>query len=148
RAWRESDADSLGEHANNFNVSRWMVDNFPHPYTQADAEFWVREGHAALGTNWAIAFEDQAVGGCGMVPEEGMRRCNCQVGWWLGQGHWGKGVVTSVARALVARAFENPQTTRVYAPIYAGNLRSMRVAEKAGMVLEGIQRKGIVKSGR
>jgi [ribosomal protein S5]-alanine N-acetyltransferase len=55
--------------------------------------------------------------------------------------HW-------ASRALVAHAFEQPQFTRLFAPIHAGNTRSMRVAQKAGFALEGIQRQGAMKAGR
>ena len=149
RAWRAGDAPALALHANNVNVWRWMSDSFPQPYTLEIAQHWVARGHIDFGgDNWAIACGDEAVGGCGIVPQQGPLRCNAEVGWWLAQAHWGRGVVTKVAQALVARAFENPQITRVFAPIHAGNARSMRVAEKNGFVLEGVQRQGAIKAGR
>jgi ribosomal-protein-alanine N-acetyltransferase len=149
RAWRESDAPSLSKHADNVNVWRWMSDSFPHPYTLAVAEHWVHRGHIDFGgDNWAIALSGEAVGGCGVIPQDGPLRCNAEVGWWLAEEHWGQGIVTHVAQALVTRAFENPQITRVFAPIHAGNRRSMRVAEKNGFVLEGVERQGAVKDGR
>jgi RimJ/RimL family protein N-acetyltransferase len=37
---------------------------------------------------------------------------------------------------------------RIFAPIHAGNLRSMRVAEKAGMRLESVQPRSAYKQGR
>lgn len=149
RAWRGGDADSLARHADNFEVWRWMSDGFPQPYTRAIAEHWVARGHIEFGgDNWAIALGDEAVGGCGIHPQDGPLRCNAEVGWWLAQAHWGRGIATRVAGALVARAFANPEITRVFAPIHAGNARSMRVAEKNGFVLEGVQRQGAVKAGR
>jgi [ribosomal protein S5]-alanine N-acetyltransferase len=149
RAWRSGDAQALARHANNMNVWRWMSDSFPHPYTLAIAEHWVERGHIDFGgDNWAIACDDEAVGGCGIHSQGGPLRCNAEVGWWLAEEHWGRGVTTRVAAALVARAFENLQISRVFAPIHAGNTRSMRVAEKNGFVLEGVQRQGAVKAGR
>jgi RimJ/RimL family protein N-acetyltransferase len=149
RAWREGDAPSLSKHAGNVNVWRWMSDRFPHPYTLDIAEHWVRRGHIDFGgDHWAIAIDGQAVGGAGIAPQDGPLRCNAEIGWWLAEEHWGRGIVTRVAAALVARAFDNPQITRVFAPIHAGNQRSMRVAEKTGFVLEGVQRQGAVKAGQ
>jgi ribosomal-protein-alanine N-acetyltransferase len=149
RAWRDGDAPSLARHASNVEVWRWMSDRFPHPYTPAVAEHWVRAGHVEFGgDNWAIALDDEAVGGCGIAPLDGPLRCNAEVGWWLAEPFWGQGVTTLVARALVARAFEDPRITRVFAPIHAGNRRSMRVAEKAGFALEGVQRRSAIKAGR
>lgn len=149
RAWRAEDAPSLAKHANNPNVWRWMSDNFPHPYTLEIAEHWVTRGHIDFGgENWAIAVEDEAVGGCGIHQEDGQFRCNAEVGWWLAEEHWGQGIVTRVAAALVERAFADPTITRVYAPVHAGNHRSARVAEKNGFVLEGVQPQSAIKDCR
>jgi ribosomal-protein-alanine N-acetyltransferase len=128
RAWRESDATALTQHANNPNVWRWMSDAFPHPYTREIAETWVARGHIDFGgDNWAIAFGDEAVGGCGIAPLAGPQRCVAEVGWWL----------------------RRPRPLwRLVAPIHAGNQRSMRVAEKAGFLLEAVQRQSTVKAGR
>jgi [ribosomal protein S5]-alanine N-acetyltransferase len=149
RAWRSGDAATLARHANNIEVWRWMSDSFPHPYTREIAEHWVTRGHIEFGgDNWAIACGEEAVGGCGVVPQQGPLCCNAEVGWWLAEEYWRRGVVTRVAGALVSHAFANPQITRVFAPIHAGNARSMRVAEKSGFVLEGVQRQGAIKAGR
>ncbi|MDH4060100.1 MAG: GNAT family N-acetyltransferase [Aquincola sp.] len=149
RAWRASDAPSLARHADNVNVWRWMSDSFPHPYTLPIAEHWVTRGHIDFGgENWAIACDDEAVGGCGIHPGAGQFRCNAEVGWWLAESHWGRGIGTRVAALLAARAFADPQITRVFAPVHAGNLRSMRVAEASGFVLEGVQPKSAIKDGR
>jgi RimJ/RimL family protein N-acetyltransferase len=149
RAWQGGDAASLSKHADNVNVWRWMSDSFPHPYTLDVAEHWVSRGHVDFGgENWAIAFGDEAVGGCGIHPGTGQFRCNAEVGWWLAEPHWGRGIGTRVAGLLAARAFENPQITRVFAPVHAGNRRSMRVAEANGFVLESVQPKSAIKAGR
>jgi len=149
RAWRASDAASLARHANNLNVWRWMSDTFPHPYTLEIASYWVQRGHIEFGgDNWAVALDDEAVGGCGIHWGQQQFRCNAELGWWLAEPYWGRGVVTRAAAALVARAFRDPAITRVFAPIHAGNARSMRVAEKNGFVLEGVQRLSALKVGR
>jgi RimJ/RimL family protein N-acetyltransferase len=149
RGWREGDAPSLSRHADDVEVWRWMSDSFPHPYTMDIARHWVRDGHVDFGgDNWAIALDDEAVGGCGIHAGAGQFRCNAEVGWWLAQAHWGRGIATRVAATLVERAFANPRITRVFAPIHAGNRRSMRVAEKNGFTLEGVERQGAVKDGR
>lgn len=146
RAWRGSDALTLALHANNVNVWRNMSDSFPHPYTLEIAEHWVLHGHIDFGgDNWAIAWHDTAVGGCGIHQEAAQFRCNAELGWWLAEEHWGRGVATRVAGALVERAFAHPEIMRVYAPIHAGNHRSMRVAEKNGFVLEGVQPQSAIK---
>jgi RimJ/RimL family protein N-acetyltransferase len=148
RAWRKTDARALARHANNINVWRWMSDGFAHPYTLENAEHWVTRGQIDFGgDNWAIAWDDEAVGGCGIVAQAGPLRCNAEVGWWLAEEHWGRGVGSRVARALVTRALDNAQITRVFAPIHDGNERSMAIARSAGMHLEAVQRRSAIKNG-
>lgn len=149
RAWREADAPLLARHADNPNVWRWMSDGFPHPYTLAIAEHWVRTGHVEFGgDNWAIDCNGQAVGGCGINPGSGRERCVAEVGWWIGEPFWGRGAGARMARLLVERAFAYPGIVRVVAPIHAGNERSMAVARHAGMTEESVQRCAAVKDGR
>jgi RimJ/RimL family protein N-acetyltransferase len=149
RAWRDSDAPALAEHASNPKVWRNMSDSFPHPYVLSIAEHWVRRGHIEFGgDNWAIAFQDQAVGGCGIHREEGGFRCNAEIGYWIAEPYWGRGVGTQVARTLTEHAFDNPEVTRVFAPIHAYNPASIRVVEKAGFVREGVLRLSAIKAGQ
>ena len=149
RAWRAGDAPALALHANNVNVWRSMSDAFPHPYTLEIAQQWVTRGHIDFGgDNWAITCNDVAVGGGGIRQQAGQVRCNAEVGWWLAEAHWGCGVGTRVAMQLAAHALAQVDITRVFAPIHAHNERSMRVAEKAGFRLEGIQPQSAFKDGR
>lgn len=149
RPWRASDAAALAQHANDTEVWRWMSDSFPHPYTPEIAQHWVTRGQIDFGgDNWAIALDDQALGGCGIHGGAGQFRCNAEIGWWLARPYWGRGVVSRVAALLVQRAFDNPAITRVFAPIHAGNARSMSVARKAGLSLEGVQRLSAMKAGQ
>jgi [ribosomal protein S5]-alanine N-acetyltransferase len=149
RAWRAHDAPALAEHANNRSVWRNMSDRFPHPYTLEIAQDWVQRGHVDFGgDNWAIALDDAAVGGCGVRQLDSHLRCNAEIGYWLAEPYWGRGVVTRVARALIDRALADPAITRVFAPIHADNPASMRVAEKAGMVLEAVQPQSALKAGQ
>ncbi len=149
RAWHESDALSLARHVNNVNILRWMSDTFPRHYTPELAEHWVRHGHIEFGgDNWALTLDDEAVGGCGIHQQAAQFRCVAEVGWWLAEPHWGRGVMSHAARVLVSRALDNPQIARVFAPIHAGNARSMAVARHAGMHLEGVQRQSALKDGR
>ena len=149
RAWRHGDAAALAGHANNQNVWRNMSDSFPHPYTLEIAEHWVRRGHIDFGgDNWAIALHDAAVGGCGIRQRDSHLRCTAEIGYWLAEPFWGRGVVTRVARALIERGFAEPVITRIFAPIHADNPASMRVAEKAGMVRESVQPQSALKAGQ
>lgn len=149
RAWAATDAPSLAVHANNPRVWRNMADTFPHPYTLEIAQHWVARGHIDFGgDNWAIACDDVAVGGCGLHQGAGGERCNVEIGYWLGESYWGRGVATQVVRVLTARAFARAGVTRVFAPVHADNPASMRALEKNGFRREALLRRSACKGGR
>ncbi len=148
RAWREADAEALARHADNPAVWCNMSGGFPHPYTLEIAQHWVRQGHVDFGgDNWAIVLEDDAVGGCGIHPGSGAFRCNAEIGYWLAQQHWGRGIGTRVACTLTEHAFADPEIIRVFAPVHAYNPASVRVLEHCGFVREGLMRLSALKAG-
>lgn len=148
RAWRASDAETLASHANNRDVWRNMSDRFPHPYTLEIAQHWVAQGHIEFGgENYAIVIDDVAVGGAGVIQGEGQFICNVEIGYWLGQPYWGRGVATAVVRVLAERAFALPGITRVFAGVHADNPASARVLQKNGFEREGVLRRSAIKNG-
>jgi len=147
RAWREDDVWALARAANDERILQWMSDTWPSPYTERDAQWWIGTGQHAGGMAWALCLDDVPQGGAGLHPQTGIFRCNVELGWWLHPDHWGRGVVPAAAGHLVERAFSLPEVTRVFAPIHAGNARSVRVAEKAGMRLESVQPRSAFKRG-
>ena len=67
RSWQPQDTPSLVRHANNHSVWRNLRDRFPHPYTAADAERWIRTATEAVPqTRFAIAIGNEAIGGIGL----------------------------------------------------------------------------------
>jgi [ribosomal protein S5]-alanine N-acetyltransferase len=147
RAWRGSDIERLAAIADDERIAAWMSDTWPEPYTAADARWWVQEGQFSMGHNWALCHDDVPCGGLGLHLQSGFLRCNAEVGWWLAPEHWGRGAMLAAARELLAQCWAQPEVTRVFAPIHAGNARSMRLAEKLGMRLEAVQRRSAFKRG-
>ncbi len=148
RAWHAQDAPALAEQAGDPAVWRNMSDAFPHPYTLETARHWVDRGHVEFGgDNWAVALDDRAVGGCGIVVQDGALRCNAEIGYWLARPYWGRGIGTRVATVLTERAFDDPAVMRVFAPVHAYNPASVRVLENCGFVREGVLRLSAVKAG-
>jgi RimJ/RimL family protein N-acetyltransferase len=149
RPWRADDLDSLVRHANNAAIARNLRDAFPHPYTRADGEFWI-----ALATtfdpcfHFAIEHEGEAVGGIGLSPRTDVERVSAEVGYWLGERVWGRGLAAAALQALVEHAFATTPLTRIFALPFAHNTASRRVLEKAGFHLEGLLRKAAIKEGR
>ncbi|MBB5204812.1 RimJ/RimL family protein N-acetyltransferase [Inhella inkyongensis] len=148
RAWRADDAASLQPLGNDERIARWMADSWPMPYTAADAQWWVETGSREFGSCWAICLNDRPQGGCGVNPGLGFLRCNAEIGWWLNPDHWGQGLAVQAGRHCIEHALAQTEITRIFAAVHGGNERSMRVAGKLGMTLEGVQRQGAIKQGR
>ncbi len=149
RSWRVTDAESLAAHANNRNVWRNLRDAFPHPYTLADAHAFLRMALAKTPeTFFALAVDGRAVGGIGFTLHGDVERVSAEIGYWLGEAFWGRGIVTEALRAVTRYAIEAHGLTRVYAVPFAWNTASFRVLEKAGYTAEARLRRSAIKEGR
>lgn len=148
RPWRAGDEVSLVRHADNREVWLNLRDRFPHPYTPADAEAWVRIATARRPqTNLAISVDGEAVGGVSLMLHDDVERLSAEIGYWLGEAFWGRGIMSAAVRASTEYAFSTFRLTRVYALPFARNAASLRVLEKAGYTREGVLRRSVVKDG-
>ncbi len=148
RAWRSADVASLVKYANNPNVARQLRDRFPHPYTAADARQFVQAAAKDRPTTgFAITVNGEAVGGVGIAPGADVERFSAEVGYWLGEPFWGRGLTLEAVRLISGYAFTTCNMLRLFALPFADNVRSTRVLEKAGYTREGILRASSVKDG-
>ena len=149
RSWRWTDRDAIVRHANNRNVWINLRDQFPHPYTQADARSWLELViDRKPETNFAIAVNDEAVGGIGFTFQTDVARRSAEIGYWLGEECWGRGIATDSLKAVTDYAFSEFEICRLYAHVFAWNPASARVLEKAGYEFEGRMRKSVTKVGQ
>lgn len=149
RSWRPQDIPSLVRQANNRRVWRNLKDRFPHPYTTADAEQWIRQAtEDTPETQFAIAIEDEIVGGTGLDLQTDVFRRSAEIGIWLGEPYWGRGIATEAVRAMTSFAFAHFDVCRIFAGVFEWNPTGMRVLEKAGYSFEGRLRKSVTKDGQ
>ncbi len=149
RAWHPNDVESLVRHANNRKVWLNMRDGFPHPYTQSDALDWIARARAARPvTSFAIVVTNQAVGGIGFELRSDIERFSAEVGYWLGEEFWGRGIATAALKAATAYALKAYKLNRVYALPFSENQASIRVLLKCGYRHEGVLRLSAFKNGQ
>jgi ribosomal-protein-alanine N-acetyltransferase len=148
RDWAAGDVHSLVRHANNRNVWINLRDRFPHPYTETTArQFLAHVSQQDPTTVWAIEVDGEAAGGIGLVILSDIERVSAEIGYWLGEAFWGRGVTTEALRAVTAEAFRRFDLRRIFALPFADNTASIRVLEKVGYTLEGQMPDSAIKDG-
>jgi len=148
REWKSGDAQAIVMHANNKNIARFLRDSFPSPYTLVDAVHWIQYANRGVnGAQLAIVVDDEVLGSIGVEIKEDVYRKSAELGYWLGQKYWNKGIMTLAVKQMVEYAFSNLNIVRLFAYVFEDNLASCRVLEKAGFGLESVQKLAIYKHG-
>ncbi|MFZ1134302.1 MAG: GNAT family protein [Candidatus Korobacteraceae bacterium] len=148
RSWRKDDLQALLRHANNAKIAANLRDQFPHPYTRRDGiDFLDFARSQEPECAFAIEFGDEAVGGVGFLVGRDIARMSAEMGYWLSEDFWGRGIATRAVTAMSEWAFDHYKLTRVFAMAFAHNAGSIRVLEKSGFVREGVMRRSAIKSG-
>jgi [ribosomal protein S5]-alanine N-acetyltransferase len=144
-----SDLDRLVSLANNENVSRYLLYTFPYPYTKADGEWWINTGSKQPGAiARMIEYRSEFCGLVGITSQSGWRDHLGEIGYWVGSEYWGKGIATSALQQMTDYGFAGLQLRKLYAPVLAPNVASMRVLAKCGYELEGVLKSEVKKNGR
>lgn len=150
RAWQESDAADVVHAINNKEVLNNLRDGIPYPYSLADAESFIRSRLDADKNEafaWAITDNGRVIGSIGIFRKGNIHRLTAEMGYYLAEDFWGKGIATEAVREAVSYVFLHTDIVRVYAEPFARNLASCRVLEKAGFTFEGVLRKNAIKNG-
>lgn len=151
RTWKIDDVESLAKVLNNRKIQDNLRDGLPFPYTVSDAKDFIS---AMLSDDcnktyaWAITVDDIAVGSIGVFRKDNVHRHTAEVGYYVTEEYWGKGVMTEAVKKACCYIFDNTDIIRIFADPYDFNLASCRVLEKAGFVYEGTLRKNAVKNGQ
>jgi [ribosomal protein S5]-alanine N-acetyltransferase len=148
RPFRVDDLDELVALANNEKVSAMLRDRFPFPYTRADGEQFIADTLKER-EDWRLAIEvdGRFAGSVGFRPGSDVHRHSAEVGYWLGEPYWGRGILADALRGSTPVAMRALRLHRVHAGVYAGNPASMRVLAKAGYEKEATLRCAVVKRG-
>ena len=150
RRWKAEDAPELAAVVNNAKILANLRDGLPYPYTVRDAEEFIS---AMLASDpeatfaFAITVQDRVVGSISAFRKDNIHFRTAELGYYIAEDYWGKGVTTSAVTQLCDYLFENTDILRVFAEPFSYNAASCRVLEKAGFLCEGIMRKNAVKNG-
>lgn len=150
RKWKMTDASNLAEMLNNKKILDNLRDGLPYPYTTKDAEDYIQAMLSADQTKtfaFAITVGDKLVGSIGVFRCENIHFRTAEMGYYIGEHYWGKGLGTSAVMQVCDYVFEHTDIIRIFAEPFAYNAASCRVLEKAGFQFEGLLRSNAVKNG-
>ena len=151
RKWRLSDAADLAAVLNNEKILNNLRDGLPYPYTEQDARDYIcpmLSSDEKSTFAYAITQNDRAIGSIGAFRQGNIHRQTAELGYYLAEEYWGKGIMTEAIRQLCAILFDTTDILRVYAEPFAYNTGSRRALEKAGFCYEGTMKNNAVKNGK
>lgn len=151
RPWKIEDAGDLALALNNKKIHDNLRDGLPFPYTTQDAEGFI---HDMLSANkdkiyaFAITIDDKVIGSIGIFRKENIHSRTAEMGYYISENYWGKGIGTIAAKKACNYVFHNTNILRIFAEPFSNNVASCRILEKAGFVCEGVLRRNAVKNGK
>lgn len=148
RPWEMADLNSLVKYANNSNISKYLTDRFPFPYTEVDGRTFISFASAAKPVHvFAIEINHEAAGGIGIHPQQDIFQKNAELGYWLAEPFWGNGIISKAIVQIMDIAFTEFDIERLFARPFGNNIASQKVLEKNNFRLEARFEKTIFKNG-
>ena len=92
-----------------------------------------------LSHDYTILVDDEVVGAIGVKIDQ-HRGYIGELGYFVDQAYWGKGIASRAVALLEAICFGEMGLLRIEVLMVPANVGSVRVAEKCGYELEGMQR--------
>ena len=123
RPFLDEDAELVTKFIGNLDVSRWLT-HVPHPYTLADAQWFIENVQKAPSVSYAIDLDGAFIGAVSHGET---------LGYWIAQPHWGNGYASEAARRLIEHRFDNG-ATQIESGYHLGNAASCNVLTKLGFV--------------
>lgn len=151
RKWNLEDAKALSEALSNPKIQDNLRDGLPYPYTERDGQEFIKAMLAADENEtfaFAIVYDQKVIGSIGVFRQSNIHRRTAELGYYIVEEYWGKGIMTDAVKQACDYVFSNSDMIRIYAEPFAYNIASCRVLEKAGFHYEGTLHCNAVKNGK
>lgn len=151
RKWKLSDATDLAAALSNKKIQDNLRDRLPYPYTEQDGTEYISAMLSADENEtfaFAITVDNKVIGSIGVFRQENIHRQTAELGYYIAEEYWGKGIMTEAVKQICEYVFAGSDIIRIYAEPFAYNTASCRVLEKAGFQYEGTLRSNAVKNGK
>ena len=150
RKWELSDARDLAAALSNKKIQDNLRDGLPYPYTEKDGADYISAMLSADENEtfaFAITVDGKVIGSIGVFRQENIHRQTAELGYYIAEEYWGRGIMTEAVRQICEYVFGKSDIIRIYAEPFAYNTASCKVLEKAGFQYEGTLRNNAVKNG-
>ncbi|EOS81584.1 hypothetical protein C817_00573 [Dorea sp. 5-2] len=151
RKWELSDAKDLAAALSNKKVQDNLRDGLPYPYTEQDGKEFISAMLSADENEtfaFAITVDNMVLGSIGIFRQGNIHRQTAELGYYIAEEYWGKGIMTEAVKQICEYVFANSDIIRIYAEPFAYNIASCRVLEKVGFQYEGTLRSNAVKNSK
>lgn len=149
--WKIEYAKDLAAALNNRKILDNLRDGLPYPYTENDAKEFINAMQSADKNevfSFAIVFENKCIGSIGIFRQENIHFKTAELGYYLAEEYWGRGLMTQAVKEICDYVFDNSDILRIFAEPFADNIASQRVLKNNGFNCEGILKKNAYKNGR
>jgi RimJ/RimL family protein N-acetyltransferase len=148
RTFDHGDEKNLVKYANNRSIWLNLMDGFPHPYTLKDAKKWITFCLTeSENVHLAIIYKNELVGAIGAQFKDDIYRYSAELGYWVAEPFWGKGIATRIIKSLTLYIFKTYKVNRIYGHTFPNNVGSNKVLLNNGFKKEGTLRKAAFKDG-
>jgi RimJ/RimL family protein N-acetyltransferase len=151
RKWKLTDAKDIAVALSNKKIQDNLRDGLPYPYSEQDGVDFISSMLSANEDEtfaFAITLDDKVIGSIGVFRQQNIHRQTAEMGYYIAEEYWGKGIMTDAVKQICEYVFKNSDILRIYAEPFAYNIGSCRVLEKTGFQYEGTLRNNAVKNGK
>lgn len=151
RQWKTEYAHELSGALDNKKVQDNLRDGLPYPYTENDGLDFINSMINANSNDtfaFAISYEGKIIGSIGAFRQGNIHRLTAEMGYYIAEPYWGKGIMSDAVSQLTDYIFNNTDIIRIFAEPFAYNIGSCKVLEHNGFVFEGILRSNAIKNGK
>ena len=149
RPLNDKDKEDLAQLANNKKVWDNLRDIMPFPYTIDNASFFInmtKQENPQM--TFAIEYEGHLSGVIGLVPQQDVYKKTAEIGYWIGEPFWNKGIATNAVNLITEYGLGQLDLVRIHTGVFEYNTASMKVLEKCGYKKEGVFEKAVIKNGQ
>jgi len=149
RKLKLSDANRFAELANNKNIWLFMRDAFPHPYSKNDAIKFINfTNDVKTNSIFGIIYNDELVGAVGLHEQQDINRFSMELGYWIGEPYWNKGIASKAVALIIDYGFKNLDINRIFAGTIQDNLAFTKVLKNNDFKPEGLSKKSAFKNNK